>query len=358
MEEWARGERYAFFNDLCEVEGYDYIATGHTADDQAETVLMRIMRGSGIKGLCAIAPLREDNVIRPLLNIKRALLRAWLMETNTMFREDPSNKDITYHRNLVRHKLLPAFSAREPLAYELLPRIAQEAFAAWQALLSGINKWSALYVVSRQDGQFVIRTTGLVDFPFSQEAIAEVLRHKRIRFDRRHVKEIASNATRTSGVFLLPGGWSYRCERDIIEFTMTGIKVPAAGTYAYELTPGSMVVCESANVCIGTKLFPRTEEPLCYHQDNMTVFLDADAIKGPIEFRNVKTEDVFQPLGCKELRNVKEFLKKRKKSHRGQGVVAEKNGGIIWIPGVQISHHCRVTPPTTAILKFSCKYIQ
>jgi tRNA(Ile)-lysidine synthase len=86
MEEWARAERYGFFRNLCTAEGYDYIATGHTADDQAETVFMRIMRGSGLKGLCAIAPVREDHVIRPLLNINRASLCAWLKEKDNHVR--------------------------------------------------------------------------------------------------------------------------------------------------------------------------------------------------------------------------------------------------------------------------------
>jgi tRNA(Ile)-lysidine synthase len=390
MEEWARAERYIFFSDLGNAEGYNYIATGHTADDQAETVFMRIMRGCGLKGLCAIAPVRKDRVIRPLLYIKRASLCAWLMETHAAFREDFSNKDVAYHRNLVRHKLLPAFSTREPLAMDLLPRIARGALASWQALVYSINKWSALYVVSKHDGQFAIRTTGFVDYPFVQEAVAEVLRQNRIRFNQRHIEDIISNATRTRGIFLLPGGWHYRCGRDIIQFTKQVIsKVPAAfpspsmdipnsprsaglkqgtpssegegkaaGTPVYEIMIGSTVVCESANVCIETKLFPGTDEPLCFSQDNMTVFLDAGVIKGPMEFRNVKPNDCFQPLGCGELRNVREYLKKRKINHRTRGVVVEKSGEVIWIPGVQISHRFRVTPQTEEILKFYCKNIQ
>jgi tRNA(Ile)-lysidine synthase len=72
MEAWARSERYGFFQQIREQEHYDFIATGHTADDQAETVLLRIMRGTGLRGLRGILAKREDRVIRPIIDLRRA----------------------------------------------------------------------------------------------------------------------------------------------------------------------------------------------------------------------------------------------------------------------------------------------
>jgi tRNA(Ile)-lysidine synthase len=362
MEEWARGERYAFFNVLRTTEGFDYIATGHTANDQAETVIMRIMRGSGLKGLCAIAPIREDRVIRPFLQISKASLVAWLLETRKTFREDSTNKDIAYHRNRVRHRLLPALLTSQPLAAELLPRIADAAFLAWQSLSGLINQWIASYVASKSDERFEIYKTGLVDFPFAQEAVAEVLRRRGIPFEQRHIEEIVSHAPRRSGLFLLPGGWRYCCEEGKMTFSKAGAGNPEGAhpcAHVHDFSIGSTIVCENANMSIENVFFPINQgEPLQYCPDNMTAFLDAATIKGPIEFRSLKRDDLFRPLGCDELRNVKEFLKKRKKLPPATIVVAEKSGEIIWIPGVQINHHFRVTPQTTVIIKFSCKYIR
>jgi tRNA(Ile)-lysidine synthase len=373
MEEWARRERYDFFNGLRAAEGYDYVATGHTADDQAETVLMRIMRGCGLKGLRGIAPIREDNVIRPFLYVQRAWLSAWLKETNATYREDSSNKNITYHRNLVRLKLLPALLNSARIDAMVLPKIAQAASSTWESLVDVLNNWSDLSVVSQGMDQFTIKKSGLIDFPFADEAVAEVLRKKGIRFNTCHIHDLLTNAKREDGIFLLPGGWRYRFGRELIEFskhagdevdTYSGEDIRtvhpgidrAAYPYCYDLILGGMVTCENANVSIEMTQAPLEKaRPPSFGNDNLNVLLDAYRVSGPMEFRTVMPDDVFQPLGCGEPRKVKEYLKKRKIDFRVQGIVAEKNGNVVWIPGVQISHQCRLTSQTTMVLKFSCK---
>jgi hypothetical protein len=89
----------------------------------------------------------------------------------------------------------------------------------------------------------------------------------------------------------------------------------------------------------------------------MTVYLDADRCGEVLDFRRIKRDDIFQPLGCDHKKNAVEFLKKRKNRGRG-GCVAKRGGEIVWIPGVEIGHDYRVTAATSAIRKFSCKYIE
>jgi tRNA(Ile)-lysidine synthase len=377
MEAWARTERYDFFHDLRTAEGYDYVATGHTADDQAETVLMRIMRGCGLKGLRGIAPIREDNVIRPFLHVQRAWLSTWLKEIKAAYREDSSNKNITYRRNLVRLKLLPALLNSAQIDAMILPKIAQAARSTWESLVGVLNNWSDLNVVSRGIDQFAIKKCGLIDFPFADEAIAEVLRTKGIRFDTCHIHDLITNLKREDGFFLLPGGWYYRFRRELIEFSRhAGERIIAdvdayrvgdnrtlrPGTdsvpypFRYDLIPGGTVTCENANVSIEMTHAPfESGRTPSFDNDNLNVMLDADRIRGPMELRTVMPDDVFQPLGCGQPRKVKEYLKKLKIDFKVRGIVAEKNGNVLWIPGVQISHLYRVTQQTTAVLKFSCK---
>ncbi len=394
MEERARGERYGFFNELRAAEGYDYVATGHTADDQAETVLMRIMRGSGLRGLCAIAPVRQDGIIRPLLNVKRASLEAWFKELDAVYREDSSNRNIAYHRNLVRLKLLPALTSSAGFDGIFLTRIAQAAYRAWKPLSIALNNWNDLNVVSHDHDRFEIKKRGFMDYAFADEAVAEVLRKKAIRFEQCHIHEMVSNAHRGTGVFLLPGGWRYRFGRDTIDFfrpdvgsvcaaklstspagtpdslrfaefkqgtlfTGEGRGGGAAQTGGYDLKTGAVVAC--GNVTIGVEIErvrQKEGERHCFSEDNMTVFLDADCIHGPVEFRAAKPDDVFQPLGCGEKRNLRDYLKKRKKDYRKRGIVAEKTGNVLWVPGVQIGDQCKVTHQTTTLLKFSCKPLE
>ena len=105
-EEAAREMRYAFFAEVCEKAGADKIATAHTADDNAETIIMRLARGSGLRGMGGIPPVR-GNIIRPMLNITRRQVIEFLRERNVGFVEDSTNELEIYTRNKVRHGVVP-----------------------------------------------------------------------------------------------------------------------------------------------------------------------------------------------------------------------------------------------------------
>ena len=124
IEDAARSARYAFLEEAASRLGADVIATGHSRDDQAETFLLRLMRGAGPRGLAGILP-RAGRVVRPLLEIRRAHLRAYAEERQLAFREDATNRDVGIPRNRVRHELIP-YLERElsPGIVEVLAREA------------------------------------------------------------------------------------------------------------------------------------------------------------------------------------------------------------------------------------------
>src|SRR5204862_6917950 len=111
VEAAGRIARYAFFDRARQHFQADVVALGHTRDDQAETVLLRLIRGAGPRGLAAMYP-RKDHIIRPLLGVKREELRAWLGERGVTFVEDETNADVSIPRNRVRAELLPLLTAR------------------------------------------------------------------------------------------------------------------------------------------------------------------------------------------------------------------------------------------------------
>jgi len=118
-QEGARDMRYAFLQRVARTIDASRIATGHTADDQAETFLMRLLRGAGASGLSAIPPMR-DNIIRPLIEITRAGVLGYLKETGLAFATDPSNKKPVYTRNRVRLELIPVLKGFNPRIVETL----------------------------------------------------------------------------------------------------------------------------------------------------------------------------------------------------------------------------------------------
>ena len=146
LEAWARQQRYAYFHRLLEAGVADVVATAHTREDQAETVLLRLMRGTGTAGLAGILPVlvrvpgcpqlpgSGPRVIRPALGLARRAMREWLAARQQNWCEDPSNAWLSPRRNWVRHRLLPQ------LAAELNPRIV-EVLASTAGLAAEEEAW-------------------------------------------------------------------------------------------------------------------------------------------------------------------------------------------------------------------------
>lgn len=107
----GRLARYQFFQELCREKSFDRIATAHNRDDQAETVLMRVIRGTGMEGLSGIRYVRQDGVIRPLLDVERTQIEGYCQENNLTYCTDSTNQEDTYTRNRIRHRLLPLLKA-------------------------------------------------------------------------------------------------------------------------------------------------------------------------------------------------------------------------------------------------------
>ncbi|MFO0682459.1 MAG: tRNA lysidine(34) synthetase TilS [Sandaracinus sp.] len=130
----ARHGRYAALAEIAARQGAARVAVGHTQDDQAETVLSRVLRGGGLRGVAAIAPGRTDGIVRPLIDATRAEVRAYLDEHGIPFASDPSNADDRFERVRIRDRLLPALVAEDAHAVAHLAFLADEAREADQAL--------------------------------------------------------------------------------------------------------------------------------------------------------------------------------------------------------------------------------
>ena len=144
MEEAARNLRYAWFRELLESGEADAVATAHTLDDQAETVLHKLLRGEWTEGLGGISPVITHScgaILRPFLGTRRAQIEAWLRGINQRWREDASNADTAYTRNRIRHELLPMLASYNPQIHSQLANLAtlaRDEDAYWQAELGRV----------------------------------------------------------------------------------------------------------------------------------------------------------------------------------------------------------------------------
>ncbi len=139
IEEAARNLRYAWFRELLESGEADAVATAHTLDDQAETVLQKLLRGAWTEGLGGIHPVVKSSrglILRPFLGTRRAEIEAWLRAIGQQWREDASNSETAFTRNRLRHELLPVLATYNPQIYSQLANmatIARDEDAYWQA---------------------------------------------------------------------------------------------------------------------------------------------------------------------------------------------------------------------------------
>ncbi len=135
LEQEARRARRAFFSALIDSRKADRIALGHTRDDQAETVLLRLARGSGLSGLAGILPVTEEGFVRPLFDVFRAEVEAYLRQHASLWREDHTNADLQFARNRIRREVLPAlktgFNPRVAESLAQLAEIARDEEAWW-----------------------------------------------------------------------------------------------------------------------------------------------------------------------------------------------------------------------------------
>lgn len=159
IEEAGRAERYRLLADLAAASGAGLVATGHTATDQAETVLLRLLRGTGPLGLAAIEPSRGDGVVRPLLCATAEETRGYASERGLPVREDPSNRSRQFLRNRVRLDLLPALRAIEPRVDQHLALLADDS----AALASWVRGEARARIVVDADGRISVGRAVLAD---------------------------------------------------------------------------------------------------------------------------------------------------------------------------------------------------
>jgi tRNA(Ile)-lysidine synthase len=337
LEQAARRYRRKFLSALILTGKADRIALGHTRDDQAETVLFRILRGSGLAGLAGIHPVTADGFIRPMIDVTRAEVEDFLKSRGIGWREDATNADSRFARNRIRHQLLPQL-AREwnpkvGLALAHLADLAFEEERWWLGVpvpdgLSALNGTgvempvSALTALPRAAARRAIRTAISV-------AKGDL---RRIEFP--HVERILELAARTSGEgrMRLPGvdvvrsfGWIRLAPLDA-ETAIDPVTVRIPGTYAAP-DGASQIRLELGDQ--PQDLHETKGGPACA---NLRVELSWGRIPAHLELRGWRPGDHYRPVGQSRDQNVKEMFQKARVPswHRRFWPILSSGTKILW----------------------------
>lgn len=202
IQQSARRARYAALLELARAEGAAAVAVGHTIEDQAETVILRMLRGAGAGGLAGIAPRRRDGVVRPLIDCTRAEVRAYVAEQGLTVVEDASNEDLRFGRVRVRREVLPVLEREDPAIARHLAKVADDARA-----LRALVRREARRLLRRAAG----RRDVLAAAPpaLRREALAIwVHRASGRRAGRAHLEALDRVVATGRGEVLLNDGWT------------------------------------------------------------------------------------------------------------------------------------------------------
>ena len=357
LEEEARIIRYNFFEKILSEHDARKVALGHNMNDQAETVLMNLLRGSGLRGLSGIPPIRENRYIRPLIQVTRDEIHAYLKEKNMSFIVDSSNLEKKYLRNKIRLDLIPLLLSYQPRFIEHLGELAslcREKNRSIEEEARNCLKKATLHV---SQGVMDLSIGVLKDLPMSTrfDVIREAI--KQIRgtlrgINREHVKAVRDlidnpkPQLRTN----LPEKFVVTKTYERLRFT-----TDAEGEIEDFLYPiehmGSIHIPEINQVLfleeVAKKNFSESSP------SPRVAFVDLDRIEWPLSVRNFRVGDKFMPLGLKGSKKVKDVFidKKISRQERKRMPILTCGNDIIWVYGIRIDDRYRVTTNTRRILR-------
>lgn len=357
VETAAREVRYAFFERVRTEHGAHKIATGHTADDQAETVMMRLVRGAGAAGAAGIPPVRDGRVIRPLLWVTGHEIDEYLAAHRLPSREDATNEDFSYTRNRIRHHLLTLLrGSYNPEIVTALCRFAEVLRAEDEYLDGETAQVMAQAVIASEPGRAVVDADVL-------GGAAQALRRRVLRrilaaltdagdtvgFDRIERADDLVRHGRTGALLALPGGVTLERRRR----TVLACAVPAQPFAVPAAMPGITRVPGHTGG-LDTRIV-ETSDPLPAASAVCALF-DAEGVTPPLTVRSRRPGDCLAPVGMTGTKTLKAVFNERDIPRLDRDRVpllvdgAADGGRILWVIGHRVSRWAPVTPQTRRVL--------
>ena len=376
LEAAAREMRYAYFRRLLADSGLGRIATAHTLDDQAETVLLRVARGAGTRGLAGIYPklsvvgsqFSEDSrrssgasrgaasIVRPFLGIRRGDIEVYLKALGQEWREDSSNRDLRHARNRVRHGILPRLERNlNPAIREALAETAEIARAEeeyWEGEVAKVSPLVRRAAAgrrrdSRRDATatLVLAELGALPLAFRRRVVRKAAEDVGVRLEFRQVEEILALATGTGKSLELPNGWRISRGKGELRLEQAGDSSKAISDYEYSLrVPGRIRVAETGTWIEAMRI--KLDGAPGYNRDHL---LDATLVSNELTVRNWRAGDRFWPAHTKSPKKIKELLQERHVAgvEKKLWPVVVCGDEVVWVRGLAAAARLRLPDGAT-----------
>lgn len=346
LQETARELRHAFLEQARADSGAELIALAHHAEDQAETILMNLLRGTGLKGLGGMAPL-SGRLLRPLLDLAREKIRAYVEDRGLEFAEDPSNEDPAFLRVRVRTDIIPALTIENPSLIKTLGRLAT-ACRDDEAVLEELTRAQLNGLGRTEEEAFRLDRADLTGLRpgLARRLIRAGL--KRVKGDLRrielnHVDQVLDLAAKERGRISLPGGLVAVVTGE--ELTLALETAPALAPLKAQEIPGPGEYRLSTGVVMRIEETSRTAEPPA---EPDSVLIDAEALTWPLVVRPAVPGDRFSPLGMEGTKKLADLYVDRKLDRvaRTRVPVVLSGERILWVAGLALDREAALSGST------------
>jgi tRNA(Ile)-lysidine synthase len=319
LEQAAREIRMAFFNETIARGAVARVATGHTRSDQAETVLFRFLRGAGTAGLAGIRPVTAEGIVRPLLEIDRSQVMAFVKQQSLPWRDDSTNRSLEFARNRIRHELLPILEREwNPAFLRTLAQTADWALAEECYWAAEMDRLAQRFLTS--EGKYILlNTKSLSGIP---EAVARRLVRRGMELVKGnlrgiefvHVAEVLALARNSHGHGRLQAaGLDIMRSFEWLRFGRpTGHELGARDYRLPAPVPGVIPVPgESVEICLELVEKPQSSDgPDALIYNGLMARVNWRLVAGPLELRNWRPGDQYQPQGTSGTKKIKTLFQK------------------------------------------------
>ena len=348
-QEAARELRYLFLEDVRKAVDAASVATAHQADDNAETVLLNALRGTGIRGLAGI-PIRRDpgKIIRPLLFARRTEIEAYARSRNIPYRNDSSNDSIQYTRNYLRKAIIPLLTELQPEVVESLNRISRMMRQLDEKIGKDLDdRWAILCWLDEMGRTTVSVPDLLSEPPFLREEVAlRLLRSLGVESRAIMVRRILDLCSKPSGHSLqLSRRLSVYRDRDRLVIADPTSQRP----FHQQVNLGGRYTFPTFEFSVSAPIPP----PPHLDSARTTEFADAERLGRSLILRSWEEGDWFIPLGMRSKKKLSDFFTDEKVPlfEKPTIPILESEGEIVWVCGKRLDDRFKVTGRTRSVVR-------